>query len=95
MIRRLFVSLCLLLAAGCIFGVYGVVLFIAAATVRLCALTSLGSPFAAPASPDRPCNPDGFLRAPIWMQRWRTWLGSVQDQPRARGAMRRWDRRNR
>ena len=85
----------LVLAAGCIFGVYGVVLSFVAAAVRLCALTSLGSPFAAPTAPERPRNPDGFLRAPIWLQRWRTWLGSARDQPRARGAMRRWDRRNR
>jgi len=85
----------LMLAAGCIFGVYGVVLFAAAGTVRLCALTSLGSPFAAPAAPLRPRNPDMLLRWPIWRQRFRTWLGSADNQVRTRGAMRRWDRRNR
>ncbi len=83
----------LLLAAGCIFGVYGVVLFLLVCTVRLCGLTSLGSPFAAPLSPVRPRNPDLFTRMPIWQQRWRTWLGSATDQARTRGAMRRWDRR--
>ena len=85
----------MMLAAGCVFGVYGVVLFAAAATVRLCALTSLGSPFAAPLAPLRPRNPDGLTRAPVWTQRWRTWLGSAADQRRTQGAMRRWDRRNR
>ena len=85
----------LMLAAGCIFGVYGVVLFTAVTAVRLCALTSLGSPFAAPLAPLRPRNPDGLLRAPVWMQRWRTWLGSATDQRRAQGTMRRWDRRER
>lgn len=85
----------ILLAAGCIFGVYGVVLFLLVGTVRLCALTSLGSPFAAPLAPRRPRNPDLFTRAPIWMQRWRTWLGSARHQMRTEGAMRRWDRRRR
>lgn len=85
----------MLLGTGCIFGVYGVVLFMAVLSVRLCALTSLGSPFAAPLAPGRPCNPDTFIRAPIWLQRWRTWLGSAREQQRAQGAMRRWDRRRR
>lgn len=85
----------LMLAAGCIFGVYGIVLFMAAGAVRLCALTSLGSPFAAPMAPLRPHNPDELARGPIWQQRWRTWLGSAEHQQRTRGPMRRWDRRNR
>ena len=83
----------LLLGAGCIFGVYGVVLFLAVMTVRVCSLTSLGSPLAAPWAPLRPHNPDGLVRMPIWQQRWRTWLGSVSQQARVKGAMRRWDRR--
>ena len=81
----------LFVLAGGIFGVYGMVLFGAAAVVRLCALTSLGSPFAAPMSPSRPCNPDGVIRGPVWMQRWRTWLSSPRD--RSRPVARRWDRR--
>lgn len=85
----------LMLAAGCIFGVYGMVLFMAAGTVRLCALTSLGSPFAAPMAPLRPHNADEMTRWPIWRQRWRTWLGSAENQRRTSGPMRRWDRRNR
>ncbi len=85
----------LFVLAGSIFGVYGMVLFAAAGLVRLCALTSLGSPFAAPVSPHRPCNADGFIRGPIWMQRWRTWLSSTHSRKRARSDMRRWDRRAR
>lgn len=85
----------LLVGAGCIFGVYGMVLFMAVGTVRLCALTSLGSPFAAPMAPIRPHNPDGLARWPLWRQRYRTWLGSPRHQQRTRGPMRRWDRRNR
>lgn len=85
----------LMVLAGSVFGVYGMVLMIAVGAVRLCSLTSLGSPFAAPYSPPRPHNPDGITRAPLWMQRWRTWLSAVDDRLRVRGPMRRWDRRNR
>ena len=84
-----------MVAAGSIFGVYGMVLFIAACTVHLTSLTSLGSPFCAPISPKRARNPDGLIRGPIWTQRWRTWLSAADDRMRVRGPMRRWDRRNR
>ena len=83
----------ILLAAGCIIGVYGIVLALAVGAVRLCALTSAGSPFAAPLSPLRPGNPDGLSRGPIWRLRWRTWLSNAGNQQRVRGPMRRWDRR--
>ena len=85
----------IIVLAGSIFGVYGMVLAIAAGTVRLCSLTSLGAPFAAPFSPSRAHNPDGITRAPLWMQRWRTWLSAADDRLRVEGPMRRWDRRNR
>ena len=84
-----------MVAAGSIFGVYGMVLMIAVGAVRLCSLTSLGSPFAAPCSPPRAHNPDGAIRAPLWRQRWRTWLSDADERLRVRGPMRRWDRRNR
>ena len=83
----------IMVAAGSIFGVYGMVLFVAMGTVRLCALTSLGSPFAAPYAPQRARNPDGVVRAPLWNQRWRTWLSATQARMRVRGPMRQWDRR--
>ena len=78
----------LMVLAGSIFGVYGMVLFLAAGTVRLCSLTSLGSP-------ERAHNPDGVVRGPLMFQRWRTWLSAPHDRQRAKGSMRRWDRRNR
>ncbi len=81
--------------AGSIFGVYGMVLCLTAGTVHLCSLTSLGSPFAAPYAPLRPHNPDGLTRAPLWRQRWRTWLAAPNHRLRTGGAMRRWDRRTR
>ena len=84
-----------MVAAGSIFGIYGMVLLTAVGVVRLCSLTSLGSPFAAPFAPYRARNPDGLLRMPLWQQRWRTWLSSSQERQRVQGAMRRWDRRNR
>lgn len=85
----------LMVIAGSIFGVYGMVLMIAVGTVRLCSLTSLGAPFAAPLSPPRACNPDGLIRAPLWKQRCRTWLSAANDRLRVHGPMRRWDRRKR
>lgn len=85
----------LMVLAGSVFGVYGMVLMIAVGTVRLCGLSSLGSPYAAPFSPQRAHNPDGLTRAPLWTQRWRTWLSAADDRLRVRGPMRRWDWRNR
>ncbi len=85
----------IMVVAGSIFGVYGMVICIAAGSVHLCSLSSLGSPFAAPFSPSRAHNPDGITRAPLWMQRWRTWLSAPQDRMRTDGPMRRWDRRKR
>ena len=82
-----------MVAAGSIFGVYGMVLLTAVGAVRLCSLTSLGSPFAAPLSPRRAANPDKLVRFPLWRQRWRTWLSAPQSRMRVKGPMRRWDRR--
>ena len=85
----------LMVLAGSIFGVYGMVLMITVGAVRLCSLTSLGSPFAAPFSPPRSHNLDGMIRGPLWTQRWRTWLSAADDRKRTEGPMRRWDRRTR
>ena len=81
------------LAAGCIFGLYGMVLLSAVMVVRLCGMTSLGAPFAAPVAPVRTHNPDVFLRYPLWRQRLRMWLGNPFSMERTRGRMRGWDRR--
>lgn len=80
------------LAAGCVLGFYGIALLGCVGVIRLCAMTSLGSPFAAPVAPARPHNPDVVLRWPIWRQRLRTWLGSAANSERSQGRMRRWDR---
>ena len=85
----------LVLLSGSVFGVYGVVLCLAVGTVRLCSLTSLGSPFLAPLSPQRPANPDRIIRAPLWKQRMRTWLSAAGDRARTDGPMRAWTRRKR
>ncbi|MBE5803300.1 MAG: spore germination protein [Clostridiales bacterium] len=81
------------LAAGCVFGLYGMVLLMIVMTVRMCGMTSLGSPFAAPVAPLRTHNPDGLIRYPIWRQRLRTWLGNPFNMDRASGKMRGWDRK--
>lgn len=83
----------LFLGAGCAFGLYGMVLLLLVMLVRLCCLTSLGSPMAAPMAPLRTHNPDILVRCPIWRQRLRTWLGNPQNMERITGRMRRWDRR--
>lgn len=80
------------LAAGCAFGLYGMVLLLLVMLSRLCSLTSLGSPLMAPMAPVRTHNPDGLLRWPIWRQRLRTWLADSRRMERITGRMRRWDR---
>lgn len=80
------------LAAGCAFGLYGMALLMIVVLVRLCAMTSLGAPFAAPLAPARTHNPDVLVRAPIWRQRLRAWLGNANTMERLHGRMRRWDR---
>lgn len=81
------------LAAACLGGVYGMVLVGCAAAVRLCAMRSFGSPYAAPVAPRRAHNPDVVLRLPIWRQRLTTWLATPFNTRRATGPMRAWDRR--
>lgn len=81
----------LFLAAGRLFGVYGMLLLLTVGAVRLCALRSLGSPYMAPSAPGRPHNPDGLTRGPIWRQRWRTWLADPARRLRVRGPMRGWE----
>lgn len=81
------------LAAGCVFGIYGIVLLSLVMVARLCSMTSLGAPFAAPVAPVRTHNPDVFIRYPLWHQRLRTWLGNPSSMERVHGRMRGWDRR--
>lgn len=83
----------LFLAVASVFGLYGMVLCLGATAIRLCGMRSLGSPFAAPLSPDRTHNPDVFLRAPLWRQRLRAWLANPRRMERITGPMRGFDRR--
>lgn len=73
-------------------GVYGMMLALCVAVLRVCGMRSFGSPFAAPVSPVRPHNPDVVLRLPLWRQRLRTWLGNAKYPLRAHGRVRRWDK---
>ncbi|MGN0777792.1 MAG: spore germination protein [Aristaeellaceae bacterium] len=83
----------LFLLVASVFGLYGMVLCLGVAAIRLCGMRSLGSPFAAPLAPDRTHNPDVFLRYPLWRQRLRTWLASSRRMERITGPMRGFDRR--
>lgn len=83
----------LVLGAGCVLGVYGVALAAVVMTLRLCAMSSFGSPYAAPLSPSRLHNPDLLLRLPIWRQRLTGWLGNPAHMERTSGRMRGWDRK--
>lgn len=78
-------------AVSCVFGVYGMVLLASVCVVRICGMTSLDSPFAAPAAPKRRHNPDLYLRWPIWHQRLYTWLAAPSVHSRISGRMRRWE----
>jgi len=60
--------------------------------MRTVGLTSLYSPYFAPASPKRPANPDGMLRLPVWRQRLRGALANPFHMDRTLGAMRAWDK---
>ena len=82
----------LFLFAAWMGGVYGMMLAVCAAAVRVAGMRSFGSPYTAPVSPKRTHNPDIILRMPIWRQRLRTWTGSAGDQRRATGRMRRWQK---
>ena len=81
------------LLAGCVFGLYGMVLLMGVAAVRLCGMRSLGAPYAAPVAPMRTHNPDMAFRLPLWRQRLRTWLGNPDGMTRVHGRMRGWDRK--
>lgn len=83
-------QLILTLAAGFL-GYLGIVLATFFFLSRLMTLTSLGAPYFAPISPDRPSNPDKILRLPIWRQRLRSFLAAPENVLRTRGAMRAWE----
>ncbi|MBR4080460.1 MAG: spore germination protein [Clostridia bacterium] len=78
----------LFVGAACVGGLYGMTLTAAVMSVRLCAMRSMGAPYAAPVAPPRPHNPDLLARLPLWRQRLTGYLGSSLRPLRARGRMR-------
>ena len=84
-------QLFLVLAAGAA-GFPGLVMGLFLLMIRMCALTSLGSPYLSPLAPRRPSNPDLAARMPIWRQRLRGAAANPFHMRRARGPMRAWER---
>lgn len=78
----------LFVGAACVGGLYGMTLTAAVMSVRLCAMRSLGAPYAAPVAPPRPHNPDLLARLPLWRQRLTGYLGSAAHPLRTKGRMR-------
>ena len=83
-------QLLLLLSAG-IGGYPGFALTLFCLAARVLGVTSLRQPFFAPVSPQRPANPDGALRLPVWRQRLRGAIANPFHMNRVTGAMRTWD----
>ena len=82
-----------LLIAGGLLGVPGICLLSVFLLLRVAGMKSLGRPYLAPRSPLRMHNPDLLLRAPVFRQRLRTWFSRPGQRLRARGPMRRFERR--
>ncbi|MDD6883283.1 MAG: spore germination protein [Eubacteriales bacterium] len=61
----------LIIFAGAIAGLYGILLVTFALFCHLCSMRSFGVPYMAPVAPWRPHNPDILLRLPLWMQKTR------------------------
>lgn len=80
----------LLILSG-LFGFFGLIGGLFILLMRISGMTSLGAPANAPIAPDRPGNPDGLLRLPIWRQRLRGNTANPFHLDRIRGKMRAWD----
>ena len=80
-------QLALVLLAG-LAGLTGVMLGLMLLTCWVAGMRSLGSPFLAPLSPARACNPDIVLRSPIYRQRLNTYLSNPSTMTRLKGRMR-------
>ncbi len=59
----------ILIFAGALMGLYGLVLATFLILCHLCSMRSLGVPFLSPISPYRRHNPDIVLRFPVWLQK--------------------------
>lgn len=73
-------------------GYPGIVMGAFLLLVRMAGLTSLRFPYLAPEAPERPANPDGVLRLPVWRQRLRGYMANAFRMNRTSGPMRAWDR---
>lgn len=87
-------QLLLLIVAG-LTGLTGLCFAAAGLLCWVASMESLGRPLLAPGSPRRVHNPDLLLRAPTFRQRLRAYLSKPGNMLRARGRMRRFDRRER
>ena len=63
-----------LLTAGAMGGLYGMVLVLCALLCALCRMRSLGAPLTAPVAPPRRRNPDILLRLPLQFQKARAFF---------------------
>lgn len=81
------------MTAGAVYGLYGILLVTFVYGALLCRMTSLGAPLLAPASPKRPGNADLLLRMPIWCQRTRGFFSTPAYMARVRGRVRAWERK--
>ena len=59
----------MIMTAGALGGLYGIALLSLSLLCLLCAMTSIGSPLAAPVAPSRHRNPDILLRLPLHLQK--------------------------
>lgn len=79
----------LLLIAGGLMGMPGLMLVLLFFIFRVAGMESLGQPYLAPTAPARVHNPDLIARPPLFRQRLRAYLADPAHMLRARGRMRR------
>lgn len=66
----------LILCAGAMFGLYGIVLALFMMTASLCSMRSFGAPYLAPLAPKRPGKADMFVRLPFGVKARRVFFES-------------------
>ncbi len=78
----------MIMTAGALGGLYGIALLTLALICLLFAMTSIGSPLAAPVAPGRRRNPDILLRLPLRLQRAAAFFSSKPDAQQSGGVRR-------
>ncbi len=78
----------ILLVAGWLMGLCGVLFCALLFLCRIAGMTSLGYPYLAPQSPHREHNPDLLLRKPIFRQQLRSYFANPATAQRTHGRMR-------